>query len=110
MAYDEKLAARLRTRLKGEKALTEIKMFGGLCFTLRGNMCCGVLKDELIVRVDPADADKFLSEPHTRPFDFTGRPMKNFLYIAAPSLKTPAGLKKWLRRGVTYASSLPPKA
>lgn len=110
MAYDENLAARIRTLLKGEKALTEIKMFGGLCFTLRGNMCCGVLKDELIVRVAPSDAPEFLKDPHAHPFDLTGRPMKNILYVAAPALKSPAALKKWVSRGVAFASSLPPKA
>ena len=62
------------------------------------------------MRVAPADADEFLADSHARPFDFTGRPMKNFLYVAAPALKTPAGLKKWVRRGVAFASSLPPKA
>jgi len=110
MAYDERLAARVRAALKGQKALAEIKMFGGLCFTLRGNMCCGVLQDDLVLRVDPDDAPRFLREPHARPMDFTGRPMRNFLYVGPKAVATAAGLRKWVGRGLAYASSLKPKA
>lgn len=110
MAYDEKLADRVRVLLKGEKALTEIQMFGGLCFTLRGHMCCGLLGDRLIVRIAPADAPTLLKDPRVRPFDFTGRPMKNILYVSAKAVATPAALKSWVSRGVEFASSLQPKA
>ena len=113
MAYDEKLAARIRKALGNYPVVSEIKMFGGLCFTLHGNMCCGVSgksKDNLILRVAPESAAKYLSEPHVRPMDFTGRPMKNFLYIGPGGYKTAASLRKWIQRAGDYALSLPPKA
>lgn len=110
MAYSEALAARVRRLLARHKALAEIKMFGGLCWTIRGNMACGVLKDELVARVDPSKAAEYLKEPHARPMDFTGRPMKNFLFISAEGCATAAGLGKWVRRSAGYAASLKPKA
>lgn len=110
MAYDEKLAARVRRQLARHKALAEIRMFGGLCWTIRGNMACGVLNDDLVLRVDPEKAADYLKEPHARPMDFTGRPMKNFLYVSAKACATPAGLRKWVGRSMDYALSLKPKA
>jgi TfoX/Sxy family transcriptional regulator of competence genes len=110
MAYNEALASRVRSLLSEHKALAEIKMFGGLCWTIRGNMACGVLKDDLVLRVDPTVAAKYLTEPHARPMDFTGRPMKNFLFVSSKACSTPAGLKKWVSRSVDYALSLKPKA
>ncbi len=110
MAYNEDLAARVSRLLSRHKALTEIKMFGGLCWTIRGNMACGVLKDDLVLRVDPAMAAAYLKEPHARPMDFTGRPMKNFLYVSMRACKSAAGLRKWVGRSVDYSLSLKPKA
>lgn len=110
MAYNEELAGRIRRLLSRHKALTEIKMFGGLCWTIRGNMACGVLKNDLVLRVDPEKAAAYLKEPYARPMDFTGRPMKNFLYVSAKACATPSGLKKWVGRSVHYALSLKPKA
>lgn len=109
MAYDERLAARVRERLKRHKALAEIKMFGGLCWTIRGNMACGVLKNDLVLRVDPQKAAQYLEEPYARPMDFTGRPMKNFLFISSKACATAAGLNKWVGRSADYALSLKPK-
>ncbi len=110
MAYDDKLAARVRKTLARHKAVAEIKMFGGLCFTLRGNMCCGVLKDNLVLRVAPEAAAKYLAEPHVRPMDFTGRPMKNFLYVGPGGHRSAPSLRKWIKRAADFALSLPPKA
>ena len=110
MSYDETLASRVRRILGRHKALAEIKMFGGLCWTIRGNMACGVLKDDLVLRVDPEKAASYLKEPHARPMDFTGRPMKNFLFVSLKGCATPAGLKKWVGRSVDYALTLRPKA
>lgn len=110
MAYNQKLATRIRKALSRHKALTEIKMFGGLCFTIRGNMCCGVLNDDLVLRVAPEAAAKYLAEPHVRPMDFTGRPMKNFLYVGPGGTRSAPALKKWVKRAAEFALSLPPKA
>jgi hypothetical protein len=109
MAYDEKLAERLRTLLEAQDALTERKMFGGIGFMLSGNMCCGVLKDELILRLGPEGSDRALDEPHTRTMDFTGRPMGNFVIVIPEGHATDEALGSWLGRAIAYTSSLPPK-
>jgi len=72
MAYDEKLAERVREQLSPTAGISEKKMFGGLCFLLRGNMCCGILKDGLVLRLQPGRAEILLQRPHTHPMDFTG--------------------------------------
>src|SRR5258706_15151353 len=90
MAYNEKLAERVRQMLVRHRypAVTEIKMFGGLCWTLRGNMCCGVLKDDLVLRMPEPLYEKALREPHVRPMDFTGRPLRGFVYVGPRGSKT----------------------
>ncbi|MBI3127033.1 MAG: TfoX/Sxy family protein [Candidatus Tectomicrobia bacterium] len=108
MAYDEKLAARVRRALAGRRGIEEKKMFGGLTFMLRGHMCCGVLKDDLILRVGPGRAARALRSPHARPFDFTGRPMTGIVAVA-PSGCRAAALRRWLALAEDFASSLPPK-
>ena len=109
MAFDEKLADRVRKRLGKRAGLTEKKMFGGTAFLLRGNMCCGVHQDDLIVRLDPATTDTALSTPNTRRFDLTGRPMKGWILVEPKGLTTEPALGKWLDVGLEYAASLPPK-
>ena len=109
MAYDETLAERVRDALSPVPDLAEIKMFGGLCFTVRGNMAVGIHKEDLIVRVAAADGEAALSKPHVRPMDITGRPMKGFLFVAPRGVRTSPMLRAWVDRGVAFASSLPPK-
>lgn len=109
MAFDEKLAERIRTHLGKRRGLVEKKMFGGIAFLVRGNMCCGVHRDDLIVRLDPTDTDGALSEPHTRVFDLTGRPMKGWILVESSGLATDSQLGKWVDRASNYAGSLPPK-
>ena len=81
MAYDERLAQRVREELADRPGYAEKKMFGGLCFLLRGNMCCGVGKDGLMVRVGPEQYESALADDHARQMDFTGRPMKGFVFV-----------------------------
>jgi hypothetical protein len=109
MAYDELLAVRIRAALSGEPSLIEKKMFGGVCYLLNGNMACGVNKNDLIVRVGPEKNVEALSYPYTRPFDFTGKPMAGWVMVSAPGVATEKDLKAWLRLGVDFASTLPPK-
>jgi TfoX/Sxy family transcriptional regulator of competence genes len=85
-------------------------MFGGLAFLLRGNMAVGISGDELMVRVDPDATDDALARPHTRVFDMTGRPMKGWILVARDGLETSRQLAAWVRRGVQFAGSLPPKS
>jgi TfoX/Sxy family transcriptional regulator of competence genes len=109
LAYDEELAARVRDVLALEPDVSERKMFGGVCFMLRGNMCCGVLKRDLIVKLGPDDNERALAAPHTRPFDFTGRPTKGMVYVAGEGTTDDADLRRWVEWGVGRARSLPPK-
>jgi TfoX/Sxy family transcriptional regulator of competence genes len=97
--YDEALACRIREVLATTPGLSERKMFGGLAFLLDGRMCCGVVRDQLMVRVPKADYDACLRQPHARKMDFTGKPLKGFLYIAADGIKTKAALSRWIARG-----------
>lgn len=108
MAYNLKLAERIRTELNG-MPFVEKKMFGGVGFLLNGNMACGVNKDDLIVRVDPEKHSALLKKPHTKPFDLTGKPMKGWLLVEAEGYKTAKQLSAWVKEGTDFALALPPK-
>jgi TfoX/Sxy family transcriptional regulator of competence genes len=110
MAYDEKLAERIRTILANRPDVEERRMFGGVAFMVRGHMSAGVVGPTLMVRHGPQDADALLRKPHARPMDFTGRPMRGFLYVDPPGTKTAAALGTWIRRATAWAESQPPKA
>ena len=109
MAYDGRLAQRVREELAERPGYAEKKMFGGLCFLLRGNMCCGVGQDGLMVRVGPEQYESALADDHARQMDFTGRPMKGFVFVNPAGHKTAKGLKTWIDRGARFALSLPAK-
>ena len=109
MAYDEELADRVRALLAGRPGVREQKMFGGLAFMVNGNMACGILRGELIVRVGKENLDDALSLPHARIFDMTGRPMRSFIYVAREGIASDEGLANWAGRGIAYALALPPK-
>jgi hypothetical protein len=109
MAYDEMLAVRIRVALSDQSGLVEKKMCGGVCFLLSGNMACGVIKNDLIVRVGPEKHVACLSRPHARPFDFSGKPMAGWVTVSATGVATEKDLKEWLRLGVDFANTLPPK-
>jgi TfoX/Sxy family transcriptional regulator of competence genes len=105
VSYDEKLAGRIRAILSERDDVVEKKMFGGLCFMVNGAMCCGLTKSDFMVRVGPDVYDEALSQPHARPMDFTGRPLKGMVYVALAGLRTRAALERWVRRGVTFVST-----
>src|SRR5262245_55472751 len=109
MAFNEALAARVRRILSPVAGFSEKKMFGGLCFLIRGDMCCGVLKAELVLRLEPERAQEVLSRPHTRPMDFTGRPLKGFVFIQAEGLASDRQLRDWVSMALTFVRSLPAK-
>lgn len=109
MAYDERLATRVRKALARYKRVAEIRMMGGLCFTLNGNMFCGVLNGDLVVRVGREHYTTALAKPHTRPMDFTGRPIAGFVYVGSGGYKTDKGLKGWILQGVNFVKPLPAK-
>ncbi len=109
MAYDEGLTQRIREFLEGKAGVREKKMFGGVAFLIGGNMCCGVVGDELMVRVGPDAYDEALAQPHARAMDFTGRPMRGMVYVAVAGFEDDADLSAWIGRGVAFAASLPAK-
>ena len=109
MAYDEALADRVRDLLSLRADVGERKMFGGIAFMLAGNMACGVLGDELIVRLGPEEDERALAEPNTRAFDFTGRPMRGFVVVAPGGLAGEEELAGWVDAGADFAASLPHK-
>ncbi len=109
MAYDETLAKRLRDALDGAGHISEKKMFGGIAFMLNGNMCCGITDDLLMARVGPAAYDDALGRPHARPMDFTGRPMKGYVYVESGGIKSDKDLREWVRMCVGFVRTLPEK-
>ena len=109
MPYNEDLARRLRDALKDIPGIIEKKMFGGIGFILNGNMACGVNRDDLIVRVGPDRFEEALAQPHTRPFDMTGRPMSGWIMVAPEGYASDEALARWIRQGVDFARSLPRK-
>ncbi len=109
MAYDEALAARVRAALAGVRGLEEKRMFGGLCFLLRGHMACGIVGATLMVRVGPEVYAAALREPHARVMDFTGRPLRGMVYVDPAGLASDDVLRAWVARGRDYAACLPPK-
>ena len=109
MAYDEDLADRVRAALPDGEEVTERRMFGGLAFMLGGHMFCGVVKDTLMVRLGPAAAEQALGQPHVRPMDFTGRPMKGMVFVDSDGLRDEGELREWVDAAAGYARGLPPK-
>ena len=110
VAYDEDLAHRLRELLADEDAVTEKMMFGGLAFLLHGNMSVSASRNGgLLVRIDPADTEACLKRPHVALMEMGGRSMAGWITVAPDGLKTKRQLTAWVKRGVDYARTLPPK-
>ena len=109
MAYDEAAAKRVRGALVDTPDVVEKRMFGGIAFMVRGNMCCGVIGDRLMLRVGPDGYGAALSRPHAKPMDFTGRPMKGMVYVEPAGFASAVGLTGWIALAVEFALSLPAK-
>ena len=109
MAYDEGLAQRVREEVFELPGYEEKRMFGGIGFMLHGNMACGVIGEDLIVRVGPAAYETALAEPNSRVFDMTGRPMTGWVVVTAEGYALDEALERWVEQGVAFASSLAPK-
>lgn len=99
MPYDEKLAERVRQALGRRAGISEKKMFGGLAFLVGGKMLCGIVNRELMVRVGPERYGEALGRPHVRPMDFTGRPMRGFVFVGPAACKTKEAVAAWVRWG-----------
>ena len=109
MAYDEKLAERIRGLLKDDGRVDEKKMFGGLAFMHHGHMFCGVTADDLMVRVGAEAYEGALARPHARPMDFTGRPMRGMVFVGPGGCATGEELKWWVEQGLKFVGSIPAK-
>ncbi len=109
MTQDEILTERIRAELASLPGVVSKKMFGGVGFMLNGNMACGVHKGSLIVRVGPERYEASMKNPHTRPFDMTGKPMAGWVMVDPPGYEAEEDLKGWIRQGVEFARSLKPK-
>ena len=107
MAYDEALAERIRTIIAARSDVTERKMFGGIAWMLGGNMACGVLGEDVLVRLAHDDADRALAEPNTRVFDMTGRPARGMVVVSGASVTGDADLAQWIDAGADHVASLP---
>ena len=110
MAYDEALAERIRPLVAARGEATERKMFGGITWMLQGNMACGVLGDDVCVRMAPEDAERALGESETRQFEMMqGRPAKGMVVVGGAAVAEDDALARWVNAGADYALSLPPK-
>ena len=107
MAYNERLAERVRALLGGRRGVSERRMFGGLAFLVDGKMCVGVLGDELVVRSGPSLHAEALKQRHARPMDFTGRPMSGMVYVAPAGIARGTALKRWVEIGLAGAAASP---
>lgn len=110
MAYDEDLANRIRELIATEDGVVEQRMFGGLAFLIGGHMSVAASgQGGLLVRVEPDQTDALAAEPHAAPFVMRGRAMDGWLRVAPEGVTDRRRLERWVRRGVDYARSLPPK-
>ena len=108
MAYDIKLAELMRVELKG-LPFVEKKMFGGVGFLLQGNMACGLYKEDMVVRIDPARHEALLKKKHVKPFTLRGCPMKGWVLVEPAGCKTKKQISTWVKESVEFALTLPPK-
>jgi TfoX/Sxy family transcriptional regulator of competence genes len=110
VAYDERLAERIRELLAGEPGLTEQKMFGGLAFLIGGNMAVAASgQGGLLVRADPEQSDTLVETTDARLMEMRGRQMRGWLRVASEDVRTKRELARWVDLGASYARSLPAK-
>ena len=109
MAYDEELADRLREHLAPVKRITEREMFGGISFMIGGNLCCGVLGADLIVRIDPTLHHDALTRPNVSEFSMGGRTSKGMIRVSPAGVADEGELALWLRLGIAHATAFPPR-
>ena len=109
MAYDEKLAQRLNNLIKDRSDVFGRKMFGGVGYLLRGNMCFGIYKEFLVLRMGEENAKKALENKNTKPFDITGRVMKGWVMVSPEGIKKDSELKRWIQQAVDFVETLPRK-
>jgi|SRR3989344_1051651 len=108
MAYSEELAERVRSALVDHNAVEEKKMMGGLTFMVNGKMCVGVHKEEIMCRIDPDRQDEALKKPGSRVMNFTGKPMRGFVFVSAKALKNENAFNYWIDLALKYNAVVKP--
>jgi len=109
MGYDEKTAERVRRILSRRQNFVEKRMVGRLSFMVNGSMCCGVTSTGLMIRVGPEERERTLAQPYVQPMKFAGRPLAGFVCVDPEGYRTDTALAAWVRRGIDFVSTLPPK-
>lgn len=109
MPYDEGLAQRLHEYFDNRSDVKTKKMFGGLCFMVKDHMCCGIVRDTLMLRVGPEQYEACLGKPHAREMDFTGRAMKGMVYVSPDGIESDEALAEWVGIAEKFVTGLPPK-
>jgi TfoX/Sxy family transcriptional regulator of competence genes len=110
MAYDEALAQRVRESLRLRRGITERKMFGGIAFMLRGHMFVGISEQSLMARVGPQNHERAMAKAGVREMDFTGKPMRGYVFVGPQGLRSRGDLKRWVDQCAAFVASLPAKA
>jgi TfoX/Sxy family transcriptional regulator of competence genes len=109
MAYDEKLAEQVRAILATKPGFSEKKMFGGMCFLLAGNMCCGIIGEKLMIRSNLEDYEALLKQKHVEPMTYTGRTLRGMVWIQPEGLKRFDAVAAWVEKSVRFVRALPRK-
>lgn len=109
MAFDEAAARRVREALAGFPSVVEKKIFGGVSFMVRGNMCCGVIGNRLMARVGPDGYEAALARPHVKVMDFAGRPMRGFVFVEPEGIASDGELREWITQAMEFVLTLPEK-
>jgi hypothetical protein len=109
MTFSERTVYQIRRVMKNTPGLSERHMYRGVTFMVKGNMCCGYLDEQLVVRLGPDEYEVALRQPHVHPMDFTGRPLPGFVFVDRKGFSSDRTLKQWIDRGMSFVSTLPPK-
>jgi len=109
MAYDKSIEQRIDALIEQWPNMEKKKIFGGVCYLTRGNMCFGIWQEYLIVRTDPATAQQQMQKDCVRPFDVTGKPMKGWFMVASEGWPIDSAMNEWLAMGRDFALTLPEK-
>jgi TfoX/Sxy family transcriptional regulator of competence genes len=109
MAFDARLAERVRRAVSSRRGVTDKNMFGGVAFLLDGKMFCGVATEDLMVRVGPELHESSLARPHVRPMDFTGRPMKGYVFVGPEGCRTQRQVAAWVDKAISFVATVKPR-
>jgi TfoX/Sxy family transcriptional regulator of competence genes len=110
MPYDQTLAERIRRLLRRRRGIEERRMFGGIAFLVNGHMSVGVVGHDLVLRLGNEQAAESLRKRHTRPMDFTGKPLRSMIYVEPAGYRRDRDLADWVGQALAYAKLQPPKA